>query len=79
MAKIGDRLRGRHRSDDEPREIVDGDTYTIDDLEAGRVVLMEDEPDPNPPDEAVRGEPWGWTKGPPYPRGYREDGRYDQS
>lgn len=31
---------------------------------------------PEPPVE-VQGEPWGWTKPGPRPRGWRKDGRYD--
>lgn len=57
------------------REIFDGDSYTEDELERGEVVLVMvarfDEPDVN-----TQGESWGWTKGPPFPRGYRADGRY---
>ena len=56
------------------RRIRDGDSYTID--EEGEVVFDEVEPDPDPPSEDVRGEPWGWTKPGPKPRGWREDGRY---
>jgi hypothetical protein len=71
---IGDRLpRWRHR--DGPRRIRDGDEYTSDELERGEVQLEEVPRRPEPPVE-VQGEPWGWTKGPPYPRGWREDGDY---
>jgi hypothetical protein len=73
---LGDKLRGRHRQ--HRRQIRDGDTYTIDEDLAGEIEREERTPDPNPPPEGVRGEPWGWTKGPPYPRGWREDGRYDR-
>ena len=71
---IGDRLpRWRHR--DGPRQVRDGDEYTAGQLERGEVQLEEVPPRPEPPVE-VQGEPWGWTKGPPYPRGWREDGDY---
>jgi hypothetical protein len=39
------------------------------------VDLEQVTPNPEPPVE-VQGEPMGWTKGPPYPKGWREDGRY---
>lgn len=55
-----------------PRRIREGDEYTDDEdveLELPRM-------DENPPAEEVRGEPWGWTKPGPRPRGWREDGRY---
>jgi hypothetical protein len=66
---MGDRFRRR-------RIIRPGDTYTLDELAAGRAELEQADPDPDPPPPELQGEPWGWTKGPPYPRGYREDGRY---
>jgi hypothetical protein len=48
------------------RRIREGDQYTIlEDIE-----LEEREPDPNPPPEEVRGEPWGWTKPGDRPRGW---------
>jgi len=56
------------------RLIRQGETFTIDEepyIERDEVASVT-----NPPDEATRGEPWGWTKGPPYPRGYRVDGHY---
>jgi len=55
------------------RLIRQGDTYTIKDED---IELAEVAPEPSPPPENTRGEPWGWTKGPPYPRGYRKDGHY---
>jgi hypothetical protein len=54
------------------RRIRDGEEYTIDD----NVELEERNPDPDPPPEEIRGEPWGWTKSGPRPRGFREDGDY---
>lgn len=56
------------------RLIRELDSYTID--EDDDVECMEVVPYAEPPTE-VQGEPWGWTKGPPRPRGYREDGRYE--
>jgi hypothetical protein len=53
-----------------------GDSYTFAEYMAGLVELEEIPPNPEPPPEETRGEPWGWTKGAPYPRGYREDGNY---
>jgi len=55
----------------ERRRIRDGDEYTIDE----DVELEEVPPRPEPPVE-VQGEPWGWTKPGPRPKGWREDGRY---
>ena len=57
------------------RIIRDGDEYTIDELDRGEVELEEVPPRPEPPVE-VQGEPWGWTKPGPRPKGWREDGRY---
>lgn len=56
-----------------PRKIKAGDTYTIDD----DIELAEVEPESNQPPEELRGEPWGWTKAGPKPRGWRRDGHYD--
>ena len=39
------------------------------------VELEQVEPSPEP-EVAVQGEPWGWTKPGPRPRGWRKDGRY---
>ena len=48
------------------RLVRPGETYTL-----SETVELEDvPPDPDPPPEETRGEPWGWTKGPPYPRGW---------
>jgi hypothetical protein len=55
-----------------PRKIKTGDTYTIDD----DIELEEVTPEPNQPPEELRGEPWGWTKPGPKPRGWRRDGDY---
>lgn len=57
------------------RRVRDGDSYTIDEEEDVKLIGVD--PISDPPDEETRGEPWGWTKGAPFPRGYREDGRYD--
>lgn len=66
---IGDRIRKRRK-----RPIRDGDSYTVDEENDVELELPERRIEP-PIDR--QGEPWGWTKGPPYPFGYREDGRYD--
>jgi len=71
-------LRGRHHHERRERRrlVRSGDTYTIQDEDAGEVELEEPERRAEPPVE-VQGEPWGWTKPGPRPRGWREDGRYD--
>ena len=56
-----------------PHKIRDGDEYTIDD----DIELEEVIPERNAPPEELRGEPWGWTKPGPKPRGWRRDGHYD--
>lgn len=61
----------------ERRLVRDGDSYTIDELERGDIELDEVKRRPEPPVE-IQGEPWGWTKPGPKPRGWREDGRYDE-
>jgi hypothetical protein len=48
-----------------------GETYTIDE----DCDLEQVEPYPEPPVE-VQGEPWGWLKDGPRPRGWRRDGKY---
>jgi hypothetical protein len=58
------------------RLIRSGDAYTADELDRGEVELEQVPTVADPPPEETRGEPWGWTKGPPYPRGWREDGEY---
>ena len=66
-------MPGRHRLfGHHERDVHDGESYTEDELREGLVRLIGPNPDPDPPDEGVRGEPWEWTKGPPYPRGYQE-------
>lgn len=57
----------------ERRLVMDGEEYTIDE---GDVIL--DSPEMRKaPDVNVQGEPWGWTKEGPKPKGYREDGIYE--
>ena len=51
------------------RLIVIGSEYTIDDENAGLIELAEVTPNPESPIE-VQGEPWGWTKPGPRPRGW---------
>ena len=69
-----DELMFRRRTPDHPegrRLVRRGEEYTT-----GEPVELE-EPEPYPePDVAVQGEPWGWTKPGPRPRGWREDGHY---
>jgi hypothetical protein len=65
----------RHGHDRPRRLIRPGDSYTDEELERGEVELEQPPPRPEPPPE-VQGEPWGWTKPGPRPRGWREDGRY---
>ena len=64
----------RHRHDDEHgdqrrRLIRDGDEYDEAQLERGEVELEEVARRPEP-DVEVQGEPWGWTKDGPRPRGW---------
>jgi len=61
MAPMGDRIR----------RVFAGDAYTVDE----DVELEQPEPTPEPPVNE-QGEPWGWTKPGPRPRGWREDGNY---
>jgi len=53
------------------RRVFAGDEYTVDE----DVVLDQPDHVDEPPVE-VQGEPWGWTKKGPRPRGWRKDGRY---
>jgi hypothetical protein len=62
----------RHRM--RPRRIRVGDSYTIDE----DVELEQVKPNPEP-DVNVQGEPWGWLKDGPRPRGWRKDGHYGSS
>ena len=77
---LGDRFRRRHEHEHGhehgPRIIRQGGSYTRDEEIAGEIELAEVPPLADPPPEETRGEPWGWTKGPPYPLGWRKDGRY---
>jgi len=57
------------------RVIHDGDEYTEDELAAGEVDRESAVRAPEEPVE-VQGEPWGWTKPGPRPRGWREDENY---
>jgi hypothetical protein len=54
-----------------PRKIREGDSYTTDED-----VELEEVPRREEPPVEIQGEPWGWTKPGPRPRGWREDGRY---
>jgi hypothetical protein len=54
------------------RRVFAGEEYSADE----DVVLdTPEEQWPAPPVE-TQGEPWGWTKRGPKPRGWRKDGRY---
>jgi hypothetical protein len=53
------------------RFIREGDTY-----EFGEDVDIADVPPNEEPPVELQGEPWGWTKPGPRPRGWRKDGRY---
>lgn len=66
---FGRNRRGRRR------RIRDGDAYTIDEDLAGQIEREEVPARPEPP-VAVQGEMFGWTKGPPYPEGWRADEDY---
>jgi len=59
------------------RIIHPGEEYDADELERGgeEAVLEQVPAYPEPPVD-VQGEPWGWTKPGPKPRGWRKDGRY---
>lgn len=51
------------------RLLRDGDEYTIEQEDRGEVEREEVERFPEP-DVEVQGEPWGWTKDGPRPRGW---------
>lgn len=53
----------------ERRRLRDGDEYTINEEDQDLIEREEVEPFPEPPVE-VQGEPWGWTKDGPRPRGW---------
>lgn len=55
------------------RRIREGEQYMADDTD---IELEQADPRPAPPVE-IQGEPWGWTKPGPRPKGFRADGRYD--
>ena len=54
------------------RRIEEGDIY-----ETGEDVELVTVPATEEPTAEVQGEPWGWTKPGPKPRGWRQDGHYD--
>lgn len=51
------------------RLVRDGDEYTIDEEERGEIELELRDRREEPPVE-VQGEPWGWTKPGPRPKGW---------
>lgn len=51
------------------RRIREGDTYTITEEDNDEIELELPERRPEPPVE-VQGEPWGWTKDGPRPKGW---------
>jgi hypothetical protein len=63
---LGDRIRARRNR---PRIIRPGEEYTEDELERGEVELEQPIRREAPPVD-VQGEPWGWTKPGPRPRGW---------
>lgn len=52
------------------RRIREGDIFTINEEDRDQLEFETPEPDSDPPPEEVRGEPWGWTKPGPRPRGW---------
>lgn len=54
------------------RRIRDGDTYTITEENDDEIELEIPDPNPDPPPPELQGEPMGWTKPGPKPRGYDE-------
>lgn len=54
----------------ERRKVTVGMVYTIDEEDADLIELVTPDPTPDPPPEELRGEPWGWIKEGPKPRGY---------
>lgn len=66
----GHERREERRAKRQGRRLVrDGDVFTIDEEERGELEFELPERFTEPPVEE-QGEPWGWTKGPPYPRGW---------
>ena len=57
------------------RIISRGDVFTIHEDEDGLIEKEETGRYEEPPEE-IAGEPWGWTKPGPHPRGWKEDGYY---
>lgn len=53
------------------RRIEEGDIY-----EFGEDVELAEVPPSEEPPVELQGEPWGWTKPGPRPRGWRQHGRY---
>lgn len=70
-----DRREARRARRKGRRLVRDGDEYTIDEEDRGEIELELPERFDEPPVE-IQGEPWGWTKPGPRPRGWREDGQY---
>lgn len=64
----GDRVR-RWRGDRRRRLVRDGDTYDINEEDNDEIELEEVNRRDEPPVD-VQGEPWGWTKDGPRPRGW---------
>jgi hypothetical protein len=61
---LGDRIRRRRR-----RLVRDGDEYTVDEENRDEIELELPERREEPPVD-VQGEPWGWTKDGPRPKGW---------
>lgn len=58
---------GRHHR---RRLIRPGETYTVDDEDDGDGIELEQVDRRDEPPVEVQGEPWGWTKPGPRPRGW---------
>lgn len=58
-----------------PHLIRDGEAYTITEEDHNGIELDQVKPVEAPPVE-IQGEPWGWSKPGPKPRGWREDNDY---
>jgi hypothetical protein len=62
------------------RQIQRGMIYTRDEEKRGEIIIETPAAREDPPPVETQGESWGWTKGPPYPRGYLgPDGEYGRN
>lgn len=66
----GHERREERRARRQGRRLVrDGDVFTIDEEERNELEFERPERRPEPPVD-VQGEPWGWTKDGPRPKGW---------